>query len=341
MSTTLDKSILSIKDRPWLLSLICTIFVIYPNAAWLWCELTFTYFHTRSTMFYILLFVARFIFYWLFVWLLLGYNVKRLQTPSFTNRLLKSLVFSAIGLIVYCVLSMATQTMDIPFSLVVMQFITSGLVCALLGYIFELFEYQRKKEQEIEHLRIENLESRLSALTNQINPHFFFNSLNGVSALVRKGDDEKTLTYVNNLSEIFRYILQSEKKGLVSLQEELDFVDAFCNVMEVRYGDKLNFNIDVPADKREMKLPVLSLLPLIENVVEHNTIDSERPMKVKICMNAPNELMVQNAIQPKLMPSQTNGTGLNNLLNRFQLLMGKSINVDDDGTNFTVCLPLA
>ena len=335
-----DKNMLSIKDKPWLLSLICTIFVIYPNAAWLWCELTFEVFHTKSPLFYIVLFVARFIFYWLFVWLLLRMNLKPQKELSLSHRMVKSIVFSAIAISVYFLLSFLTSTMDMPNTLVVMQFLTSGLICAMLGYIFELFEYQRNKDQEIEQLKIENLESRLKALTNQINPHFFFNSLNGVSGLVRKGDNEKTLSYVNNLSDIFRYILQSEKKGLVSLQEELDFADAFSQVMAVRYGDKLKFDIDIPEESKALRLPVLSLLPLIENVVEHNTIDSENPMTVHIRMSAPKELLVQNALSPKLTPNRTNGTGLNNLQSRFQLLMEQSINVDDDGTNFMVNLPL-
>ena len=85
---------------------------------------------------------------------------------------------------------------------------------------------------------------------------------------------------------------------------------------------------------------VLSLLPLIENVVEHNTIDSEHPMTVHIGMSAPKELMVRNALCPKLAPSRTNGTGLNNLQSRFQLLIEQSIQVDEDGTQFMVKLPL-
>ena len=334
-----DKNMLSIKDKPWLLSLICTFFVIYPNAVWLWCELTFEFFHTQSPLFYIVLFVARFVFFWLFVWLLLRENLKTQQALSFTKRVVKSIVISAVGLGIYVGMSFLTGSMDMPLTLIVMQFVTLGLICAMLGYIFELAEYQRSKEQEIEQLRIENLESRLSALTNQINPHFFFNSLNGVSSLVRKGDDEKTLSYVNSLSDIFRYILQSEKKGLVTLKEELSFAEAFSHVMKVRYGDKLHFDIKVPAEKLMLKLPVLSLLPLMENVVAHNVIDSEHPLTLHIMMDG-EELMVRNKVQPKLTPSATNGTGLNNLQSRVQLLMERSINVDDDGTNFTVWLPL-
>ena len=87
---------------------------------------------------------------------------------------------------------------------------------------------------QIERLRFENLQSRCDALANQINPHFFFNSLNGISSLIRKKDDEKTLMYVHQLSDIFRYILQSDRKGLVSLREELEFMLSFQYVMEVR-----------------------------------------------------------------------------------------------------------
>lgn len=112
---------------------------------------------------------------------------------------------------------------------------------------------------------------------NQINPHFFFNSLNGIQSLVRKGNDDDTLLYVSQLSDIFRYILQSDRKGLVTLDEELEFIRAFRHVMEVRFKGKLAFEIDVPAKKRRLRLPVLSLLPLVENVTVHNMIDSGSP----------------------------------------------------------------
>lgn len=101
-----------------------------------------------------------------------------------------------------------------------------------------LYSGQREKEQEIERLRFENLQSRCDALANQINPHFFFNSLNGTSALIRKKNDEKTLMYVHELSDTFRYILQSDRKGLVSLREELVFVQSFQYVMEVRFAQQ-------------------------------------------------------------------------------------------------------
>jgi LytS/YehU family sensor histidine kinase len=196
-----------------------------------------------------------------------------------------------------------------------------------------------RKEQEIEQLKTENLQSRYDALTNQINPHFFFNSLNGLTSLIRKKNEENALEYVNKMSDVFRYVLQSDKKGLVTLGEELDFVNAFFFMMEIRFANKLVFNINVACENRDLKIPVLSLLPLIDNVVVHNIIDSEHKMEVNICLSQM-ELSVSNPIYPKLSPPVTNGTGLKNLENRFSLLMDRKIRIINDGTRFRVYLPL-
>ena len=204
-----------------------------------------------------------------------------------------------------------------------------------------LYTRQREKEQEIERLRFENLQSRCDALANQVNPHFFFNSLNGISSLIRKKNDENTLMYVNQLSDIFRYILQSDRKGLVTLREELEFIQSFQYVMEVRFANKLSFTIDVDeAQKDVLTLPVLSLLPLVDNVTVHNRIDSEHKMEISIRLNEQSELVVSNPIYPKLSPPDTNGTGLSNLENRFNLLMNKQIRVESDEETFRVYLPL-
>jgi LytS/YehU family sensor histidine kinase len=142
------------------------------------------------------------------------------------------------------------------------------------------------------------------------------------------------------MSDVFRYILQSDKKGLVTLGEELDFVKAFFYMMEIRFANKLVFNINVEDEKRDLKLPVLSLLPLIDNVVVHNMIDSEHKMEVNIDLNTRMELSVSNPLYPKLSPPETNGTGLRNLENRFLLLMNQQIRIINDGLRFTVYLPL-
>jgi len=210
----------------------------------------------------------------------------------------------------------------------------------MLGHVIHLYSEKRQREQEIEQLKIENLQSRYDALTGQINPHFFFNSLNGLTSLIRKKNEKNALEYVNKMSDVFRYVLQSDKKGLVTLGEELDFLKAFFYMMEIRFANKIVFHNHVPEENRDLKLPVLSLLPLIDNVVVHNTIDSEHKMEVMICLNPQMELSVSNPIFPKLSSPDTNGTGLKNLESRFLLLMNKQIRIEKDDTRFTVYLPL-
>jgi LytS/YehU family sensor histidine kinase len=204
-----------------------------------------------------------------------------------------------------------------------------------------MYNEQKRKELEIEQLKTENLQSRYNALSSQVNPHFFFNSLNSITALVREEKKTQTLEYIHKLSEVFRYILQSDRKGLVCLSEELDFLEAFRYMFEVRYANKLRFLITVPdGEQKRLMIPVLSLLPLVENVMKHNVIDSDNHMEISIVLNADNELIISNPIHEKLDLIACNGIGLSNLSERFTMLTTKKITVEKNETEFRVILPL-
>jgi LytS/YehU family sensor histidine kinase len=246
-----------------------------------------------------------------------------------------------VAFIIYLVISKNVNPKKEWFEgLVVFQFLVMTLICSLIGHVYHLYAEKRKTEREMELLKIENLQSRYDALTNQINPHFFFNSLNGLTSLIRKKNDDNTLAYVNKLSDVFRYILQSDKKVLVTLEEELEFVQSFRYMLEVRFANKLDFKIDVNPEKRNLKIPVLSMLPLIENIVVHNIIDSDHRLEVSIRLSENMELVISNPVFPKLTLPDTNSTGLKNLESRFMLLMNRKIRVENDGKTFTVYLPL-
>lgn len=219
-----------------LISLLSALFVIYPNITWLPWELSFFEGDQRTN--YLLLFALRCVFYIIFVFLLIKINLEKIVTPSFRKRLLYNILISIGAYAIYGAVFYLIENKVRHFgSLVLFQFFVICILSTLIGYIYLLYKEKRKKEQEIEQLRIENLQSRYDALTNQINPHFFFNSLNGLTSLIRKKNDENTLTYVNKMSDVFRYILQSDKKGLVTLREELKFVEAFRVLMYHHHGD--------------------------------------------------------------------------------------------------------
>jgi sensor histidine kinase YesM len=322
-----------------LISLIGAIFIIYPNIAYAPWEygLLDSSLHS-SFLFY---FIFRYLFISVLIGILLKYNLSRIPELIFSKRLFHTFLITGLAYIIYVLISLLFRYKGDCFTgNLLFQFFVVFIISGFVGHVAFLNSEQLRKEQEIEQLKTENLQSRYDALTNQINPHFFFNSLNGLTSLIRKKNEENALEYVNKLSDVFRYVLQSDKKGLVTLNEELEFVQAFQYMMEVRFASKLIFTVNVPCEKRHLKIPVLSILPLIDNVVVHNIIDSEHKMEVNICLNDRMELSVSNPVYPKLSPPNTNGTGLKNLENRFSLLMDRQIRIKNDGSRFTVYLPL-
>lgn len=274
--------------------------------------------------------------------LLLEFNVQGANFLSFAKRLWGNLGIVAGAYLLFALIChlFEIQKIDCARYSVYIQFLVVFVFSLFFGHLLALYKERHRRELEIERLQAENQRSRCEALANQINPHFFFNSLNSLSALIRKKDEEQTLSFLNKLSDVFRYILQSDKKNLVMLREEIQFVHAFSYMMEVRFANKLSFDISVKPEAMEWQLPVLSLLPLIDNVVIHNSIDSDHKMTVTIRTNDQDELVVSNRIYPKFSPPVTNGTGLVNLENRFLLLTGKNIRIEDSGDYFRVYLPL-
>lgn len=214
------------------------------------------------------------------------------------------------------------------------------LSVVLFGQLFNLLYKQQNMVIENERLKNESLQNRFEALTAQISPHFFFNSLNSLSGLVREEENQKALKYINEMSNLFRYVLQGKWNELVSLKEEMRFVDAYRYLLSIRYEDKLIFDVGIDSDvENQMLLPALSLQPLIENIIKHNIISEEQPMTIKIFIRDKNTLVVQNRYQQKEESSST-GFGLSNLQKRYKYLTEKSIKSYIQDGNFIVELPL-
>lgn len=218
---------------------------------------------------------------------------------------------------------------------------TLFVVIYTLSRIYILAVRKEEVERNYEKLKNESLQSQIDALYNQINPHFFFNALNSLHALISmEGQNPKSLAYLSNLSEVFRYILQSEKKELVSLKDELAFLDTYRCMLSVKYEEKLEFDIQIDPACMRCQLPVLSLLPLIENVIKHNEISTRHPMRIFIHTADGPTLVIRNRKQPKLDEVEKVGIGLKNLRNRFALLVGKEVGIQDSIEYFQVSLPL-
>lgn len=215
------------------------------------------------------------------------------------------------------------------------------LTIMLSMFLLHLLDKKQEMKLEYDKIKIEKLQNSYNALMGQINPHFFFNSLNGLNSLIRMEEREKTLEYLEGLSDIFRYILQSNHKTLVPLDEELQFVKAYTFLLGVRYENKLFFSTRIAEDCQQKRLPVLCLLPLIENAVKHNIISTQHPLQIDIYTTTENLLVVSNPIRLKTEELDGNKIGLKNLRGRYQMLTGKDILVNDSNGYFEVSLPLS
>lgn len=194
-----------------------------------------------------------------------------------------------------------------------------------------------KLQQQAAILQHQNNLAKYTALQNQLNPHFLFNSLNTLIAEI-EFDPKNAIGFTKNLSNVYRYVLQCQDRRLVTLGEEVEFAQAYLFLHEVRLGKCITISLDIPIDYLESSLPPLTLQLLVENIIKHNTITANRPIEIKIYVE--NQwLVVENSINPK-KSIESSGVGLKNLSSRCLLTLGSSLEIVADENRFTVKVPL-
>ena len=214
--------------------------------------------------------------------------------------------------------------------------LTLTAVVLLVVQLLRSQYYQKTTAVENEALRTENILTRFEALKSQLDPHFLFNSLNTLQSLITL-DTEKAENYLQQLSSVLRHTLQN--KEVLSLEEELKCVHAYCEMMQIRYGENLKFEFQIDAKYNNYSVLPLSLQSLIENSVKHNVISSKQPLVVTV-ETGDDSVSVSNSIQLKTKPEESNGIGLVNLSERYRLKWNKEVEITNDGNTFCVKLPL-
>jgi LytS/YehU family sensor histidine kinase len=189
---------------------------------------------------------------------------------------------------------------------------------------------------ENQQLIVENSRNRYEALKNQLNPHFLFNSLNTLDGLMGF-DDEKAHNYLQNLSSTFRYTIQN--KEITSLKDELHFVESYAYLMKIRYGDNLNIQYAVDEKYHCYYIMPVTLQLLLENAIKHNVINDKHPLTIYIETTDKDTIKVSNKIQPKINAKKSEGIGLTNLIERYDLLFGLDINIAENSA-FKIEIPL-
>ncbi len=211
------------------------------------------------------------------------------------------------------------------------------LALVFIGRILRLQVEKQETRIENEHLKQQSLQNELIALKNQVDPHFLFNSLNSLTSLIR--DNEAATQFVKKLSYMYRYILQSGDSDLVSVKDELKFLESYTYLMQTRYRDRFTIDINIEPHYLEQEIPPLALQLLVENSVKHNEISETNPLKVRV-YSKDGSLFVDNPI--RLRKTFTEGTknGLLNLKKRYILLLRKELTVRTENDIFSVQLPL-
>lgn len=197
-----------------------------------------------------------------------------------------------------------------------------------------------KEELTERNIRLENenILSQFETLKNQVSPHFLFNSLNVLSSMIATNPD-KAVVFTNAFSKIFRNALELKDRHLVPLSEELQHVNAYLELQQMRFGTNLVVDIAIASERLKDYLPPFSLQMVIENAIKHNAISSSEPLRISISTQN-YSLIIINTLQVRKFVEDSTKTGLKNILSRYKYLTASVPVFEVRNSEYYVELPL-
>ena len=258
----------------------------------------------------------------------------------------KRLVVGLISTIVYTIFAVVTAmivfeklfsfnfgdsfTWTIYFSVIV------TIIISLILHSREFLLRGRQATLDKEIHQKESIRAKYEALKSQVSPHFLFNSLNALTNLVYE-DQDKAAKFIKQLSEVYRYVLDTRDKEAVPLDEEKRFLESYLFLQQIRFGNKLILEVDL--DKVRSLVAPLVLQMLVENAIKHNVISEEDPLRIRI-FEQDGFIVVENDLQHKsVLVDDSPGLGLDNIALRYEFLSDKKVQVIKNG-KFIVRLPV-
>ena len=250
---------------------------------------------------------------------------------SWTQRPVARFIAGMVGMVVYTIgvtflfLRFAEWLLEINLGdISQMLYMAAGLT-----FLITLFMSSREflfnwKQEAIntEKLQRENLSARYENLKSQVNPHFLFNSLNALTNLVYE-DQDKAVKFIKQLSDVYRYVLDTRDREVVTLEEELKFLQSYIFLQQIRFGNKLK--IDIHLNGTKSFVAPLSLQILVENAIKHNEVSEEKPLHIKLYADD-EYLIVENNLQRKIAGHDgSSKLGLDNIRKRYEYLSARKV----------------
>jgi two-component system LytT family sensor kinase len=245
----------------------------------------------------------------------------------------------------------------IPFHLLWLDKFYNGMLSSVVLYAtiltvsYGLDSRARLAEQETETARLNEQLSKaqFDALRRQIEPHFLFNTLNAVAGLVREGRNDSAVSMIAGLSDFLRRTLDATTRQQVPLQEEMDFTRNYLDIQKVRFADRLQLSVDVPAELYSAQVPSLILQPMVENAVKHGIAKRVQGGAIRITASCCDQVLTLSVCNdgPSLPPNWTSahpGIGISNVRTRLESLYGDAFeltmrNQNTGGVEVSVSLP--
>jgi hypothetical protein len=264
-----------------------------------------------------------------------GYGIRRSVTAVIVT-LLSVYILSDVFFGLVHVAEGGSFSLDFNLKYFLKDIIVSSIILGGLFSIKTIYDKQRI-EVENEKLIRENLESRYEALKSQVSPHFLFNSLSALKTLI--GEDPETARgYLDHMADVLRNTLQKRFDKTVTVEDELNLLNSYLFLIQMRFGEHLEVNISVNSSHFQQRLPHLSLQTLVENAVKHNVISHRHHLIIDIYAEG-DGLVVRNTLNKKQTPEDGTGFGLPNLISQYKLMNGAELQISKTEKYFKVALP--
>ncbi|HYG49624.1 MAG TPA: histidine kinase [Flavobacteriales bacterium] len=267
-------------------------------------------------------------------------NREKIISKPIQQQILLLLLMVACGALLqsasHILISIFMRTAEVKtlnFSVAVLTYVTWFIIFMLWMMLYLFYQYvERARSKFINELKMTAMrnEMELTNLRTQLNPHFMFNSMNSIRALIDE-NPANAKTAVTKLAALLRSTLQLSKRNYISLKEEMDIVNDYLYLEKMRFEERLEFSFDIDHDMREIKFPPLMLQTVVENAIKHGISKLTQGGSITISAKTENDVHVIRVINTGKLErtgEDNRGIGLLNTLKRLRLLYGKNANVE-------------